>query len=155
MAGLPDLTSVYKVESGGQSLDRGAWMTRNPRVVLSPPSKRGGPLTVPRAGGAIPLQRKLGTVVDSLLLVFVGDVDKDGVAAANPRKQLLENLHWFDANIYQHSGVTATVKVTGPGGFVRQGNWELTGFSWGDAESAGGLTTCRATLRFEIPQRLT
>lgn len=149
---LPDLTGVYKVTSDSVSLDRPAWMTQNPRVLIAPPAKRGSNLVVPRADGAVPLPRLRGAVVDTLRMVFVGDCDRAGAPAVDPKAQLLDNLAWFEANVYDH-GTTAALSIEAPNG-TWSGEWQLLSFDWGDADTAVGLTTCRASLRFEIPHRL-
>lgn len=157
MSALPDLTSIYKVTASSQSLDRGAWVTMNPRVLLAPPDKRGGNLTVPRADGTIAMIRRLDEVTGTLRMLFIGDVDRTGATAANPSQQLLENLFWFETNIYRAATVNNTVSITveGPGTFSKSGNIQWTSFEWGDEDNASGLTTCRAALGFTIPQRLT
>ena len=155
MSALPDLRSVYKVETGGQTIDSDWAITMNPRSLLAPPAKRGSSLVIPRGNGAVALRRRLGVVTDSLRILIIGDVKRDGTPAVNPANQLLDNLAWFEANIYSHAGVTASLKVTGPGGFIRQGQVQWLSFDWGDADTSLGMTTCRAVMRFEIPQRLT
>ena len=156
MSALPDLTDIYEVTASGESLDRGAWITMNPRVLLGPPEKRGSNLTVPRADGTMAMAHKLDEVTGTLRMLFIGDVDRTGAAAANPSQQLLENLFWFEANVYNAATVNNTVAITvaGPGSFSKSGYIQWTGFEWGDEDHAGGLTTCRAVLRFTIPQRL-
>lgn len=156
MSALPDLTGIYKVTASSESLDRGAWITMNPRVLLAPPDKRGGNLTIPRAAGTIAMPRRLDEVTGTLKMLFIGDVDRTGAAAADPSKQLLDNLLWFEANIYNAATTNNTVAITvdGPGSFSKSGRIQWTSFEWGDSDNAAGLTTCRAALRFTIPQRL-
>lgn len=149
---LPDLTSTYKVESAGQLLDRDAWMTLDPEALLAPPGKRGNNLVVPRSDGVIPLIRRPQSVTGSLRMLFIGDVDRTGATAADPAKQLLENLFWFEGNIINAAttGNTVALKVTGPGGFIRQGRVQWLSFTW----EVDDPTTARAVVGFEIPQRL-
>lgn len=157
MPALPTLNSIYAVTVSSQALQGPAFITMNPRVLLGPPPKRGGSLTIPRADGTIPLPQHLGPVQDTLRMLFIGDVTRAGATAANPAQELLTTLHWFDQNVYQATpgaDNAHAITVSGPGSFSRSGKIQWQSFEWGDTEEASGLTTCRAALRFEIPQRL-
>ena len=157
MGALPDLSEVYDGSIAGVDMDHGAWLWGNPRVLIGPSDKRGSGLEVPRGDGEVPMPQRLMAHEESLNIVFIGDVDRDGVPADNPQSQLIRNLRWFEQNVYlatPDADHCVAIDVVDPGGVEWMGRCQMRSFRWGDSDSAEGLTTCRATLRVYLPQRL-
>lgn len=154
MGALPDLTDVYDGTIASVDMNTSAWMWTNPRVLLNPPPRRGSNVTIGRADGDLPRPRRGGPLEVSLLMLFIGDVDKNGAPNADPREGLIDNLDEFTASVYDAtpgSDHCVALTIEPPGGGTRTGRCQLVGFEWGDADTAVGLTICRAVLRVVLP----
>lgn len=151
MAGLPDLTGVYKVEIATISLDCPAWMTRNPVVLLRAAPRRDTSIRLPQ-GGSLPQPQTYEAWNVSLRMVFIGDVDRNGTPALDPRVQLNANIAWFEANVVNATLVNnvLAIKVTPFGGSAKQGSCQILDFERGETETSDGLTTSKCVLRLKI-----
>lgn len=106
MPGIYDYDCEGTLTIGGISMNRSAWAIVGDETgaggllqLVTTTEQRGQDRILPSAAGVVAYPRRLTVTTYELRLLVVGDVDRNGVAVANPQQGLAVNLKYIYDNV--------------------------------------------------------